>query len=175
MAIVPEAQRAAALQRLTLSPALREMALSLYSPTVFEFRVQRVTKLYGAGDRPLIGAGPTGTPVMPLWESGTTVVAVRQEADHLVFFTFSLEDPARRARDLAHTEQGLWAALFIEAYEDEYSDEALAATAAEVGFRHWPLVLARYHSASQDTSQESEAFRQALIAEVDSLEGINGR
>ncbi|WP_415790534.1 hypothetical protein [Deinococcus saxicola] len=175
MAIVPEAQRAAAVQCLTLSPALKEMALGLSVPILFQSRVQGVTKLYVAGDRPLIGAGPAETPLMPLWESGTTVLAVRQEADHLVFFTFSLEDPARRAQDLAQTEQGLWAVLFVEAYEDERSGEALEATAAEVGFRHWPLMLAHYHAASQDTFQESEAFRQAFAAEIDALEGIDGR
>lgn len=175
VATVPEAQRAAALQRLTLSPALREMALGLYLPPLFEFRVQRVTKLYVAGDRPLIGAGPAEIPVVPLWESGTTVLAVRQEADYLVFFTFSLEDPACRAQDLAQTEQGLWAALFVEAYEDEHSDEALEVTAAEVGFRYWPLVLARYHAASQKTFQESEAFRHALTVEIDVLEGTHSK
>lgn len=169
MPLVPEDQRAAALHSLNLSPALRNMALGQRPPTVFQFRVNPVFKVYTAGGRPLTDAGPAGMLTLPLWESGTTVPAVRQEATQRVFFTFSLEDPVRRAHDLARTEQGLWAALFAEAYEDEFSDEELAAAAADVGFRYWPLVLARSQAADQDSFEASGAFRRALMAEIDAL------
>jgi hypothetical protein len=79
-------------------------------------------------------ASPISTrPITPLWECGTTLVYFNRETKF--FEKCSLED-IDDTWVKYRSAQAISADLFIELYEDEFSDEELKCAAEILGFKH---------------------------------------
>ena len=70
---------------------------------------------------------------------------------------------------LAHTEQGLWAVVFVNLYEDrdDLGPEAFRDAARAVGFRFLDRLVAAYDCADVSTFEAHEAFLVSLVGAID--------
>src|SRR4029434_11246044 len=100
------------------------------------------------------GAGcPKGPVLAPLWDCGDSVTGVWIRGGRLEFIEFGIEGVAEYTV-LAHTEQGLWATVLVNLYEDrdDLGPEAFRDAARAVGFRFLDRLAAAYDSAEVSTS-----------------------
>ncbi|MDB5307172.1 MAG: hypothetical protein JWO38_1374 [Gemmataceae bacterium] len=117
MPVVEDVHRLDVLRRLGLSdPLVRQSSGEQLHP-LFWFRCQGPPwySYHGAGC-------PEGPPLMPLWDKGDTVTAAWVKDGRLEFIEFGIEWSDEYVV-LAHTEQGLWATVFVLLLEDEDSLE----------------------------------------------------
>jgi len=159
---MPEGVRIDGLRRLGLSEALiRQSAGNCLHP-LLEFRCA------GPPYRSYHGAGcPEGPPLAPLWECGDSVTGVWVREGRLEFIQFSIEDQ-KEYRVLARTEQGLWATVFVNLYEDrdDLAPQAFRDAAGAVGFRFLDRLVASYVSGFP-TFEAHEAFLSDLVGTID--------
>lgn len=168
MPVISELERLPTLEHLGLSPQLLTIANGERVPEALQQTCQIIHKVYSDGDEYLDEYGPAGFLSIPLWESDTVITAVREDLDGLTFFEYDLEDDHLKVSELARTEQGLWACLFVPLIEREFGE--LAELALDLGFRHFPLVQERYLSISHTTWDQHHRFMVKLIEEIDALE-----
>lgn len=166
MSVVRESERLPRLRALALSPALLAMAEGrLPHPQLWRCHSGTPFYVYRGADAP---AGPT---LIPLWDWDSWVLGVREQADGLKFVRFSIET-ADEVECLGRSEQGLWAQLFDALYEDDLELDELAAIAAAVGYRHWPMQLQSREAAEPRFGAElpHAQWLAALTARIDALE-----
>ena len=163
MPVVQEGQRLDMLRRLGLSEALVRQSTGERLHPLFEFRCQ------GPPFYSYHGAGcPEGPALAPLWDCGDSVTGVWIRGGRVDFIEFDIEAVAEY-RVLAHTEQGLWATVFVNLYEDrdDLGSEAFRDAARAVGFRFLDRLVAAYDSADVSTFDAHEAFLGSLIGAID--------
>ena len=160
MPVVPEGQRTDNLRRLALSEALIRQSCGDHVHPLFQFRCPGPPfySYHGAGS-------PGGPPLVPLWDCGDSVTGVWVRDGRLEFIEFSIEGHEEYTV-LAHTEQGLWATVFVNLYEDrdQLAPEAFRDAAGAVGFRFLDRVLEWYASADVATFETHAAFVSSLVA-----------
>jgi hypothetical protein len=76
----------------------------------------------------------------------------------------------RASAVLARTEQGLWATVFVNLYEDrsDLAPEAFREAAAAIGFGFLDRLVACYGCADVSTFGSHAAFVRSLVAGIDS-------
>ena len=106
------------------------------------------------------GAGvPDGPLLYPLWDCCDDVTAVWQRGGQQQFIEFGVESPAE-FKVLAASEQGLWASVFIDLYEDNdtLQRDDFIEPARLVGFRFLDELLAEYDLAGHESFEQHQAF-----------------
>ena len=165
MPVVPEGERMDGLRRLGLSEALVRQSAGESLDPLFSFRCQ------GPPHFSYHGAGcPDGPPLLPLWDCCDSVTGVRASDRRLEFIEFSIES-SEEYTVLAHTEQGLWATVFVNLFEDKdyLAPDAFREAASTVGFRFLDLLAASYYSADTSTFAAYGRFRANLIGTIDAM------
>jgi hypothetical protein len=160
MPVVPEAERLGVLSQYGVSAELIHIAEGKLIPAALAFRCQPVYLPYAKA------GSPGGFLSVPLWEVGTEITAVCSDSTGLMFFTYSAEAP-EYIYPIGHSEQGLWAHLFVNLIEDEVQD--LETLAEEIKFRYFALLVQRYDTTLHSTWEQHAAFLNALITEIDAL------
>lgn len=163
MPVVAEGQRIDTLRRLGLCEALVRQSSGEPVHPLFRFRCGGPPhySYHGAGS-------PDGPPLAPLWDCCDSVTGVWVRSGRLEFIGFSIEAPEEYSA-LAHTEQGLWATVFVNLYEDrdDVAPEAFRDAARAVGFRFLDRLMASYDSADVSTFEAHDAFVSGLVAMID--------
>jgi hypothetical protein len=163
MPVVPAGQRIDSLRRLGLSEALIRQSSGDHVHPLFGFRCPGPPfySYHGAGS-------PKGPALAPLWDCGDSVTGVWVRGVRLEFIEFSIEAHEKHTV-LARTEQGLWATVFVNLYEDRHdlAPEALRDAARAVGFRFLDRLLVSYDSADVSTFDTRDAFVSSLVARID--------
>ncbi|HTK75143.1 MAG TPA: hypothetical protein VL371_07770 [Gemmataceae bacterium] len=163
MPVVEEAQRLDTLRRLGLSEALVRQSSGEPVHPLLAFRCQGPPfySYHGA-------ACPEGPPLAPLWDCGGSVTGVWVRGGRLEFIEFSIE-AHEEYTILAHTEQGLWAAVFVNLYEDrdDLGPDAFGDAARAVGFRYLDRLVTSYGSADVSTFEAPAAFLRNLVGTID--------
>ena len=170
MPVVPEPERLDTLRRLGLSDPLVRLSAGEELHPVFAFRCQ------GPPGRAYHGAGvPDGPPLAPLWDCGDTVTGVWEQGGRPEFIGFSVEAPDEYWV-LAATEQGLWATVFADLFEDrdDLAPEDFDGAARLVGFRFIGRVVYR-DEAAVSTCEGREAWLRGVVAGIDRDAAIYGR
>lgn len=111
---------------------------------------------------------PDGPALVPLWDDGTRVYALRSADTGREFIRFSVEDP--QAVDIvAVTEQGFWADRFDFLYETDAPLDELRAAADAVQFREVEAYLAAREAFEEqpDDFPEHRAWLTQTVAEID--------
>lgn len=164
--VIEESRRTPALSQLGLSPALLQMASGQYPhPALASCSSGTPYYLYHGAEAP---AGPQ---VLPLWDIGDQVIAVRAQASGLEYICFSIEAPDDVER-LATTEQGFWATQFDFMYELDLEIEILHAIAQAVGYRFLQMQLDS-RTAVEDqlaSSLRHEMWLSELVASIDATQ-----
>jgi hypothetical protein len=166
MPVVDEAQRLDAVRGLGLSDPLRRQAAGERLHPLFWFRCQG-PPWYSYHD-----AGyPAGPPLVPLWDCDDTVTAVWAKNGVLEFIEFSVEGPDEYIV-LAHTEQGLWATVFVSLLEDEDALEldAFREPARVVGFRFLDRLVPEREGGIR-TFEEHRVWLRDVVASIDQESG----
>lgn len=83
---------------------------------------------------------PEGIHITPLWERGMTVTAYQHEGQQGRFISFNLEDP-KDVTVIGPTFKSVVAALLIDLWENEKSEQELREVARLFGFRHLDELL----------------------------------
>lgn len=111
---------------------------------------------------------PPGPPLVPLWDDGDLVYALRNTDAGPEFIRFSIED-AQSADVVALTEQGFWADRFDFLYETEAPLDALRAAADAVQFRDIEVYLAARETFENqpDDVPAHQVWLQQTVAEID--------
>jgi hypothetical protein len=105
---------------------------------------------------------PAGIHITPLWECGMVLTAY-QHSKPGRFISFSLEDP-EHFRVLGSSFQSVAAALLIDLWEDEASDEALRDISRLFEFCHLDRLLRECESRSRsETPADYDAWRTAFL------------
>jgi hypothetical protein len=163
MPVAAAEKRLDILRQIGLSAALVRLASGELLHPLFQFRCQSPPyfSYHGAGC-------PAGPLLVPLWDCGDAVVSVWVRDSRPEFITFSIEDPDTYAV-LAHTEQGLWATVFVDLYEerDDLGPEDFRGAADAAGFAFLDQIIAAYEVADVSTHEAHEAFVRNLIEEID--------
>jgi hypothetical protein len=163
MPVVPEDQRLDVLRRLGLSEPLLRLSAGERLDPLFEYRCQGPPwfSYHHAGC-------PSGPPVAPLWDCGNSVTGVWVKEGQLEFVEFSIED-YEEYTVLAHTEQGLWATVFADLFEDrdKLAPDEFEAPARLVGFRFVERVVVR-DEAAVATFEGRQGWLRGV---VESIEG----
>src|SRR5712672_2081256 len=112
MPVVPAERRIESLRQLQLSdPLIRQSTGEQLHPLLWY-------RCLGPPYFAYHGANiPEGPLFLPLWDCCDDVTGVWLSSGGLEFIEFSIERPAE-FRVLATTEQGLWATVFVNLYED---------------------------------------------------------
>jgi hypothetical protein len=164
--VIAEPQRLPALSKLGLSPALLQMASGqLPHPALGSCTSGLPYYLYRGT------AAPAGPQVIPLWDLGDQVIAVRTKPGGLEYIRLSIE-ASDDVEQLATTEQGFWATQFDFMYELDMEIETLHSIAQAVGYRFLQLQLdsraaveAQLHSSHRHTQWLLE-----LVASIDATQ-----
>jgi hypothetical protein len=160
--VVAEGNRLDTLRQLGLSDALVRLSAGERLHPLFEFRCQG-PPFYSYHD-----AGcPEGPPVAPLWDCGDSVTGVWVRNGRLEFIEFGIEGHGEYTV-LAHTEQGLWATVFADVYEDEdeLGPEDLRDAARAAGFRFLDRLVDSYGS-GYSTLEARRSFLRGLVGAID--------
>jgi hypothetical protein len=163
MSVVSEDRRLPELRRLGLSDALIRQSAGEQLHDLLWFRCK------GPPWYVYHGAGfPDGPPLLPLWDCCDSVTGLWDQADRMEFLEFSIECPEEYTI-LAHTEQGLWATVFVDLYEDrdDLSWEDFRPVAQLVGFQYLDQLATEYEKASHQNSEDRQSFVQAAVARID--------
>jgi len=163
--VVSRRQRLAELRRLGVSESVVQLAAGKNRRAAFRFHCGIPWKSYrGAG-------APAGELVIPMWECGDSVTALRTNRGKVEFVTFSVESP-KKVWDVVRSEQALLAHLFIELYEDADEDEErrLAADARSVGFRYFRELVSAYSKSKHTTSNQHTAFVRRFVGSIEDRE-----
>lgn len=83
---------------------------------------------------------PEGIHITPLWERGSIVTAYQHSWPHGRFITFNLEDP-KDVTVIGPSFKSVVAALLIDLWENEKSDQELREVARLFAFRHLDELL----------------------------------
>lgn len=164
--VIEESRRIPALSQLGLSPALLQMASGQFPhPELASCSSGPPYYLYRGA------LAPAGPQVLPLWDIGDQVIAVRAHASGLEYICFSIEAPDEVER-LATTEQGFWATQFDFMYELDMEIETLHAVAQAVGYRFLQMQLdSRAAMEAQLTpSLRHDAWLPELVASIDAAQ-----
>ena len=106
---------------------------------------------------------PSGVHITPLWERGIVVTAYQHSQPAGRFITFSLEDH-ECITVLGSSFQSVAAALLIDLWESEESNEALLEVARLFEFRHFDRFLHECESRSRsDSPADHAAWRTRLF------------
>jgi hypothetical protein len=166
MSVVPEDHRIKELQRLGLSESLIRLSEGLIPDEIFEYRCKTPFYVY-QGLRL-----PEGEVIVPLWDCGDVVTAVRGPlADKLEFIRFGIEY-VDEFQIIARTEQGMLAHLFVEFVEDndEWPPREFDDAANLVGFRYMSTLVAEYDSSDHSTPERHGEFVCRLVSAIDKQE-----
>ena len=166
MPVVAEHERKELLRRFGISDRVVEQSTDSSRHTLLDYRCK--TPWY-----PYNGAGcPEGLPVVPIWECGDIITAVRGYPDGLEFIRYGIEWPDECER-IAVTEQGMLAHLFVDLIEDndEFQVDDFMDVADSIGFRFLATVFARYNAVPHDTSQDHSMFLASLASVIDDTDG----
>lgn len=161
--VIEQSQRIPALSRFGLSPALLQMASGkLPHPALASCSSGPPYYLYRGA------AAPVGPQVLPLWDIGDQVIAVRAHASGLEYICFSIEAPDE-VEQLATTEQGFWATQFDFMYELDMEIETLHAIAEAVGYRFLQRQLESRTAVESElvSSSRHDAWLSELVASID--------
>ena len=106
---------------------------------------------------------PAGIHITPLWECGIVVTAYQHSQPRGLFITFSLEH-RERITVLGSSIQSVAAALLVDLWEDEESDEALREIARLFEFRHFDRLLRECESRLRsETVADYNAWRARFL------------
>ena len=161
--VVEESRRIAALGQLGLSPALLQMASGQFPyPALASCSSGPPYYLYHGAE------APDGPQVLPLWDIGDQVIAVRAQASGLEYICFSIETPGE-VEQLATTEQTFWATQFDFMYELDIEIEALHAIARAVGYRFLQMQLDSRDAVESQlvSSSRHGEWLSELVASID--------
>jgi hypothetical protein len=163
MSVVAQAKRLVELWRLGLSEALIRLFGGERLHALFDYRCQGPPFYCYQG-----AACPDGPVLLPLWDSDDSVTAVWVRERRLEFMKFSVEAPAEHVV-LARTEQGLWASVFVDLYEDrdDLLVEDFREAARVVGFRFLDWLVDAYESADVSTVDAHATFVRELVRRID--------
>lgn len=166
MPILPEDDRIKELQRLGLSESLIRLSEGMTPNEIFKYRCKTPFYVYH-GSRL-----PEGEAIVPLWDCGDVVTAVRgPSSNKLEFIRFGIEY-VDEFQIIARTEQGMLAHLFVELFEDndEWTPREFDEPANLVGFRYMPMLVAEYNSSDHSTSERHGEFVRRLVSAIDKQE-----
>lgn len=161
--VIEESQRIPALGKLGLSPALLQMAAGQFPhPALASCSSGPPYYLYRGA------AAPVGPQLLPLWDIGDQMIAVRAHASGLDYICFSIETPDD-VEQLATTEQGFWATQFDFMYELDMEIETLHAIARAVGYRFLQMQLDSRTAVESQlvSSSRHDAWLSGLVASID--------
>jgi hypothetical protein len=163
MPVVERERRLELLRRLGVSDALVRQSAGEELHPLFWFRCQGPPQYSYAG-----AACPDGPLLIPLWDCDTSVTGVREQGGGLEFLRFSVEEPGDY-RVLARTEQGLWATVFADLYEDrdDLGLEDFREAAHAVGFRYFDRVVSTYEAADVSTFEAHCKWVRQLVDGTD--------
>jgi hypothetical protein len=159
MPVVPEDQRLDVLRCLGLSEPLVRLSAGESVDPLFEYRCQGPPWYCYHGAHT-----PAGPPFAPLWDCCNSVTGVWEKDGRLEFLEFSIEDRDDEYTVLAHTEQGLWATVFADLYEDrdKMVPAEFMAPARLVGFRFVDRVVVRDEGAVATFEGRHEWLRKVV-------------
>ncbi|WP_157754024.1 hypothetical protein [Lysobacter capsici] len=161
--VIEESRRLPALSQLGVSPALLQMASGqLPHPALVSCSSGAPYYLYHGAE------APDGPQVLPLWDIGDQVIAIRAQASGLEYICFSIEAPDE-VEQLATTEQGFWATQFDFMYELDMEIETLHAVAQAVGYRFLQMQLDSREAVESQLGSPSRhsAWLCELVAAID--------
>lgn len=164
--VIDESKLISALSKLGVSPALLQMAAGQFPhPALASCSSGPPYYLYHGAE------APEGPQVLPLWDIGDQVIAIRAQASDLEYICFSIEAPDE-VEQLATTEQGFWATQFDFMYELDMEIETLHAIAQAVGYRFLRMQLdSRAAMEDQlDSSHRHGQWLSALVASIDATQ-----
>lgn len=166
MPVVREEHRIEELQKLGLSESLIRLSEGKIPDETFQYRCK--TPFYAYHGSRL----PDGEIIVPLWDCGDFVTAVRgPTADKLEFIRFGIEY-VDEFQIIARTEQGLLAHLLVELFEDndEWTPREFEVPANLVGFRYMSTLVAEYNSSDHSTPERHGEFVRRLVSAIDKQE-----
>lgn len=111
---------------------------------------------------------PPGPMLIPLWDDGDRVYALRNTDAGPEFIRFSIED-AQSADVVARTEQGFWADRFDFLYETDAPLDDMQAAADAVRFREFETYLAA-REAFEDRPDNFPPHRMWLAQTIAEIE-----
>ncbi len=166
MPVVPREVRLARLRELGVGEQLVEVAAGTRTHPLLWYRCLAPPELCYLGG----ASTPSGPEFIPLWESHDSVTGVRSSSDGREFLRFDVEDP-EQPDILAKTEQGLWATLIVDLYEDNDTAgrDDFRPLADLIGFAHLDRLLDLYEAADHKTHTSHQAFVKVVVAELDAL------
>jgi len=165
MPVVPAEQRLDALRQLGLSEALIRQSAGEQLHTVLWYRCLGPPYfVYHGADI------PDGPLLIPLWDCCDSVTGVWLPGGRLQFIEFSIERPTE-FRVLAKSEQGLWATVFVDLYEDNGAVQRLdlVEPADIVGFQFLDELFTDYELTRDATFEQHQTFMRNAVAKIDAL------
>ena len=163
-AVVPAAERVEELRRMRLSPPLIRMTGGRYPHDLLR-DIYAAPSLYSESG---LNVSRLATPIVPLWDRGDSVHAVRRFSGGLLFLEVDIEDPTV-GLPLARTEAGYWAGQIDFLYECDEPTATLRAVASSVGFEHLDFQLASRTAAEPrlGTHEGHATWLAAFVADID--------
>ncbi|MGB7343321.1 MAG: hypothetical protein WBD20_03855 [Pirellulaceae bacterium] len=115
---------------------------------------------------------PPNLEIVPIWQSGDTITAICHPPAKPTFIRFDIE-LVDDYEELASTEQGMLANLFVGLIEDndELAPEGFADAAHAIGFRYLDMVFSQYERFDHGTSAAHFTFLRHIASQVDELSG----
>jgi hypothetical protein len=167
MGVVSDVERVSFLHRLRLSDVLIQQSSGSSIDPLLAFRCKSPPFFSYHGAR-----CPEGPMLAPLWDCGNTVTAVWLRDGRPEFIEFDIEMP-HEYRVIAHTEQGLWATVFVNLFEDndELERDQFRPAAEAVGFRFLDRLVESYEAADLSTFESHDRFLRAVVGEIDHESG----